>query len=90
MQECDQEVTKNLSLIKTAEKQPNVSWPLNYNQRVLRKDTMSITYLWAYLADNKSAIFSLVFQKTGYDISCNLSSKETIGMKCQNLFLENC
>ena len=40
---------KNLSLIKTAEKQPNVSWPLNHNQRVLRKDTKSPVELYLSL-----------------------------------------
>ena len=31
-------------------------------------------------------IFSYFSQKIGFDISCQLSPKETIGMKCQNLF----
>ena len=31
--------------------------------------------------------FDFFFQKTGFDISCKLSPKETICMKCQGLFL---
>ena len=30
--------------------------------------------------------FFFFSQKTGFDISCQLSPVETIGMKCQNLF----
>ena len=33
-------------------------------------------------------IFFYLFQKTGFDISCKLSSKETVCMKCQTLFSE--
>ena len=34
-----------------------------------------------------SEMFFLIFyQKTGIDISCNLSPKESICMNCQNLF----
>ena len=32
--------------------------------------------------------FSDLFQKTGFDISCKLSPKETVCMKCQTLFPE--
>ena len=49
--------------------------------------------LWANLADNKLMILLLFFfffflQKIVIGISCKLSPKETICMKCQSLFLE--
>ena len=33
-------------------------------------------------------LFSYLFQNTGFDISCKLSHKETVCMKCQTLFSE--
>ena len=39
-------------------------------------------------ADNILKYFSYFSQKTGYDISCRLSPKETICMKCHILFSE--
>ena len=43
--------------------------------------------LWVkFSADNILKYFSYFSQKTGYDISCKLSPKETICMKCQILF----
>ena len=47
---------------------------------------LSFTTLWANSGDNKLMTFFLVFQKTGFEISCKLSPLETICMKCQNLF----
>ena len=37
-------------------------------------------------ADIWNEIFCYFFQKTEFDISCKLSPKKTIFMKCQNLF----
>ena len=37
-------------------------------------------------ADDTLKYFSYFSQKTGFDISCQLSPQETIGMKCQSLF----
>ena len=47
---------------------------------------LTFTTLWANSADDKLMIFFLFFQKIGFVISCKLSSKETICMKCQSLF----
>ena len=46
------------------------------------------TSLRANSAGDKLMIFFLFFfsQKIGFDISCKLSAKETIWVKCQNLF----
>ena len=45
-----------------------------------------ITTLRANSADDKLTIILLVFPEIGFDISCKLSSKETICMKYQSLF----
>ena len=43
--------------------------------------------LWVnFSADDILKYFSYFSQKTGYDISCKLSPKETICMKCRILF----
>ena len=43
--------------------------------------------LWVkFSADDILKYFSYFSQKTGFDISCKLSPKETICMKCQILF----
>ena len=43
--------------------------------------------LWVkFSADDILKYFFYFSQKTGYDISCKLSPKETICMKCQILF----
>ena len=43
--------------------------------------------LWVkFAADDILKYFSYFSQKTGFDISCTLSPKETICMKCQILF----
>ena len=48
---------------------------------------LTFTTLWVNSADDKLVIFFLIFsQKKGFDISCKLSSVETICMKCQILF----
>ena len=41
--------------------------------------------LLSNLADDRLIFFNF-FIEVGFDISCNLSSKETICMKCQTLF----
>ena len=51
--------------------------------------TLINTALWVkFSADDILKYFSYFPQKTGYDISCKLSPKETICMKCQILFSE--
>ena len=47
---------------------------------------LTFTTLLAISGDDKLVIFSYFSQKTGFDISCESSPKETICMKCQNLF----
>ena len=54
-----------------AENLPTASVPFKSNPDVLTFNT-----LWAYSADNKLVIFFLFSQKTGFDISCKLSSLE--------------
>ena len=45
---------------------------------------LTLSTLWANSADNKLVIFFLIFYwKIGFDISCKLSPKEAICMKCQ-------
>ena len=44
---------------------------------------LTFTPLWANSADDKLMIFFLIFPETGFDISCKLSSMETICRKCQ-------
>ena len=39
---------------------------------------------WVKFSADDNEIFFLFSQKTGFDISCKLSPKETICMKCQN------
>ena len=46
---------------------------------------MVIKLTFAILCAN-SADDKLMIRKIGFDISCKLSPKETICMKCQNLF----
>ena len=49
----------------------------------------SCLVLWVkFSADAIQKYFSYFSQKTGFDISCKLSTIETICMKCQNLFSE--
>ena len=55
---------------------------MSKNERTI----LTFTALWANSADNKLIIFFLIFLENRFDISCKLSPKETICMKCQSLF----
>ena len=70
-----------------------ISWPHGFS--LLRAFYYSLLYLdvtlrlalWVkFSADDILKYFSYFSQKTGFDISCKLSLKETICMKCQILF----
>ena len=50
------------------------------------KEYLTLSTLGKIFSRQHLKYFSYFSQKTGYDISCKLSSKETICMKCQILF----
>ena len=52
------------------------------------KVSLNLITVWANSADDKFIIFFLFFSANSFDISCILSPKETICIKCQNLFSE--
>ena len=66
----------------------------SYSDCALRDVTpvnLTISTLWAKLADDKVMIFFLFFpKKIGSGISCNLSPEETICMRCQMHFFLFC
>ena len=57
---------------------------LENNDTVITLNIQAI--LWTNSADDKLMDIFLFFQSIGFDILCKLSPKETICIKCQNLF----
>ena len=53
---------------------------------MLRATHSPLKHQAKFVAENILKIFSYFSEKTSLDISCELSAKQTIHMKCQDLF----